>query len=119
MSLNKLAVAAAVGVGVAVAAAASVTVAAAVVVVAVVVVVGAVPAVGVGIVPVLAAVVVAVVVGASYPMDAPMLSSLSAPQVRWYLHHEAKENPHCIWMLASVDGCILRYCYPRIERIWR
>ena len=73
-------------------------------------VVGVVSAVVVGIAVVfvvavvtVAVVVVGVVVAAS-PMDAPMNSSMAASPVARSYHLEATENPHCIWMLASVDG---------------
>ena len=78
--------------------------------------VGAVYAVVVGIVLVVVAVGV---VGAAFPIVAPMQSSMAAaPVARWYLHLEATKNPHCIWMSASVDGRILQHCYPRIVRMW-
>ena len=60
-----------------------------------------------------AAVRSAAVRSASYPMGAGM------PLVRRYLLLLATENPHCIWMMASEDVWIRRYCYPRIERIRR
>ena len=79
--------------------------------VAVVGVVGVVSAVVVGIAVVFVVAVVAVtvvvvgVVVAASPMDAPMNSSMAAsPVARSYLRLEVTENPHCIWMLASVDG---------------
>ena len=98
-----------VGVGLAVSAAASATVAVGIVLAAAMVVaVMMSAAVGAP-----AAKVLAAVRSASYPMGAGM------PLVRRYLHLSATENPHCIWMMASEDVWIRRYCYPRIERIRR